>query len=182
MRVTAPPVAASYSSQLNMSHYQLTGPRCGSLCQADEHPRKLARLSPGVSDGDYATIWSLLVAQLEHRYACGQRPGDQLRDECDADARRDAGEFADPVGDHDLGRRAEVIKAVRAQQRVLVGVRAGDERVADDQLRVLDKASAPSLGFPHDLLRRENVTIGTYGDQWRLVDDRRTRHRRSTYL
>ena len=47
----------------------------------------------------------------------------------------------------------------------------------DDQLRVL------SLGFPHDLLQRENVTIGTYGDQWRLVDDdRRTRHRRSTHL
>jgi hypothetical protein len=44
-----------------------------------------------------------------------------------------------------------------------------------DQLRVLDKASAPSLGFPHDLLRRDNVTIGTYGDQWRLVDDR-TQH------
>ena len=52
----------------------------------------------------------------------------------------------------------------------------------DDQLRVLDKASEPSLGFPHELLRRENVTIGTYGDQWRLVDDRRTRHRRSTHL
>ena len=100
---------------------------------------------PGVSDGDDATIWSLLVAQLQHRYARGQHPGDQLRNERDADARRDAGEFPDP-------------------------------------LRVLDKASAPSLGFPHDLLRRENVTIGTYGDQWRLVDDRRTRHRRSTYL
>jgi hypothetical protein len=52
----------------------------------------------------------------------------------------------------------------------------------DDQLRVLDKASAPSLGFPHDLLQRENVTNGTYGDQWRLVDDRRTKHRRSTHL
>jgi hypothetical protein len=52
----------------------------------------------------------------------------------------------------------------------------------DDQLRVLDKATAPSLGFPHDLLRRKNVTIGTYGGQWRPVDDRSTRHRRSTYL
>jgi diketogulonate reductase-like aldo/keto reductase len=52
----------------------------------------------------------------------------------------------------------------------------------DDQLRVLDKASAPSLGFPHDLLQSENVTDGTYGDQWRLVDDRRTRHRLSTHL
>jgi hypothetical protein len=59
---------------------------------------------------------------------------------------------------------------------------AADLHLDDHQLRVLDKASAPSLGFPHDLLRRENVTIGTYGDQWRLVDDRRTRHRRSTYL
>jgi aryl-alcohol dehydrogenase-like predicted oxidoreductase len=59
---------------------------------------------------------------------------------------------------------------------------AADVHLDDDQLRVLDKASAPSLGFPHDLLRRENVTIGTYGDQWRLVDDRRTRHRRSTFL
>ena len=54
---------------------------------------------------------------------------------------------------------------------------AADIRLDDDHLRVLDKASAPSLGFPHDLLRRDNVTIGTYGDQWRLVDDRRTRHR-----
>ena len=70
------------------------------------------------------------------------------------------------------------------------GVSQLDENLAaagthldDDQLRVLDKASAPSLGFPHDLLQRENVTIGTYGDQWRLVDDdRRTRHRRSTHL
>jgi diketogulonate reductase-like aldo/keto reductase len=44
-----------------------------------------------------------------------------------------------------------------------------------DQLRVLDEATAPSLGFPHDLLRRSNVTEGTYGDQWHLVDDRRTR-------
>lgn len=53
---------------------------CGLLCEADEHPRKLARLSPGVSDGDDATIWGLLVAQLEHRHACGQRRGDQLGD------------------------------------------------------------------------------------------------------
>ena len=46
---------------------------CGLLCEADEHPRKLARLSPGVSDGDDATIRSLLVAQLEHCHARGQR-------------------------------------------------------------------------------------------------------------
>src|SRR6266566_6955611 len=82
---------------------------CGLLCEADEHPRKLARLSPGVSDGDDATIRSLLVEQLEHRHVRGQRPGDQLGDQCDADARRDAGELPDPVGDHDLRRRAEVI-------------------------------------------------------------------------
>jgi diketogulonate reductase-like aldo/keto reductase len=37
---------------------------------------------------------------------------------------------------------------------------AADMHLGDDQLRGLDKASAPSLGFPHDLLRRENVTIG----------------------
>ena len=59
---------------------------------------------------------------------------------------------------------------------------AGSMHLDDDQLRILDKASAPSLGFPHDLLRRENVANGTYGDQWRLVDDRRTRHRLSTHL
>jgi aryl-alcohol dehydrogenase-like predicted oxidoreductase len=53
--------------------------------------------------------------------------------------------------------------------------------VSPDQLRVLDEASAPSLGFPHDLLRRSNVTEGTYGDQWTLVDDRRTRFRRSVH-
>ena len=83
---------------------------CGLLCEADEHPGELARLSPGVSDGDDATIRSLLVAQLEHRHARGQRPGDQLGDQSDADARRDAGELPDPVRDYDLGRRAEVIR------------------------------------------------------------------------
>lgn len=54
---------------------------------------------------------------------------------------------------------------------------AADVKLDDDQLAELDKASAPSLGFPHDLLQRENVTNGTYGDQWQLVDDRRTKHR-----
>ena len=45
------------------------------------------------------------------------------------------------------------------------------------------KPAHPRPGFPHDLLQRENVTNGTYGDQWRLVDhDRRTRHRHSTRL
>src|SRR6478609_711041 len=58
---------------------------CGLLCEADERSRKLARLPPGVSDGDDATIWNLLVAQLEPRYARGKRTGDQLRDERDAD-------------------------------------------------------------------------------------------------
>jgi hypothetical protein len=99
---------------------------------------------PGVSDGDDATIWSLLVAQLEHRYARGQHPGDQLGNERDADARRDAGEFPDP-------------------------------------LRVLDKASAPSLGFPHDLLRREtspSARTATNG----ASSTTGGRHRRSTYL
>jgi len=57
---------------------------------------------------------------------------------------------------------------------------AGEMHLDDDQLRVLDEASAPSLGFPHDILNRENVTNGTYGDQWRLIDDRRARRRRST--
>jgi Aldo/keto reductase family len=57
---------------------------------------------------------------------------------------------------------------------------AAGMHLGDAQLRVLDKASAPSLGFPHDLLQRENVANGTYGDQWRLVDDRRTKHRRPT--
>ncbi len=51
-----------------------------------------------------------------------------------------------------------------------------------DQLRVLDEATAPSLGFPHDLLRRSNVTEGTYGDQWPLVDDRRTKFLRSIHV
>jgi aryl-alcohol dehydrogenase-like predicted oxidoreductase len=59
---------------------------------------------------------------------------------------------------------------------------AAGMRLDDDRLRVLDKASAPALGFPHDLLQRENVTNGTYGDQWRLVDDRRTTRRRSTHI
>ena len=52
----------------------------------------------------------------------------------------------------------------------------------DNHLRQLDEASAPSLGFPHDLLRRGNVTNGTYGDQWNLVDNRSTKHRSSAHL
>jgi aryl-alcohol dehydrogenase-like predicted oxidoreductase len=46
------------------------------------------------------------------------------------------------------------------------------------QRELLDEASAVSLGFPHDMLRQRGVTDLTYGDQWNLVDDRRTATRR----
>ena len=46
------------------------------------------------------------------------------------------------------------------------------------QRELLDEASAVSLGFPHDMLRQRGVTDLTYGDQWDLVDDRRTASRR----
>lgn len=46
-----------------------------------------------------------------------------------------------------------------------------------EQLRRLDDASAPSLGFPHDLLRQSTPMI--YGDRWQEIDDSRTTVRRS---
>ncbi|MCI2422258.1 aldo/keto reductase [Saccharopolyspora sp. K220] len=48
----------------------------------------------------------------------------------------------------------------------------------DAQLARLDELSAPTLGFPHDFVRKEWTTIAAYGDQWREVDDRRTTVRR----
>ncbi|HLK78424.1 MAG TPA: aldo/keto reductase [Streptosporangiaceae bacterium] len=82
------------------------------------------------------------------------------------------------------GRRGNIIPLLGATSvaQLEENLAAASVHLDDDHLRVLDKASEPSLGFPHDLLRRENVTIGTYGDQWRLVDDRRTRYRRSARL
>jgi aryl-alcohol dehydrogenase-like predicted oxidoreductase len=77
-------------------------------------------------------------------------------------------------------RRGNIIPLVGATSVAQLEENLAAIKLDNDQLRVLDKASAPSLGFPHDLLQRENVTNGTYGDQWRLVDDRRTKHRRST--
>lgn len=78
-------------------------------------------------------------------------------------------------------RRGNVIPLVGATSvsQLDENLAAVDIHLDDAQLGALDEASAPALGFPHDLLRRENVTNGTYGDQWRLVDDLRSRHRRS---
>jgi aryl-alcohol dehydrogenase-like predicted oxidoreductase len=58
---------------------------------------------------------------------------------------------------------------------------AVDVRLAEDHARALDEASAPTLGFPHELLRQAGVTAMAYGDQWDAVDDRRTRYRRSMH-
>lgn len=43
-----------------------------------------------------------------------------------------------------------------------------------DQLQALNASSAITFGFPHDLLRQPHLTDMVYGDQWRLVDDRRS--------
>jgi aryl-alcohol dehydrogenase-like predicted oxidoreductase len=41
------------------------------------------------------------------------------------------------------------------------------------QAKALDEASAPTLGFPHDLLRQEHLLDMVHGDQRLLVDHRR---------
>ncbi len=80
-------------------------------------------------------------------------------------------------------RRGNVIPllGIKSLAQLDENLAAADLHLGDDQLRALDKASAPTLGFPHDLLRRDNVTNGTYGDQWRLVDDRGRSRRRSSH-
>jgi aryl-alcohol dehydrogenase-like predicted oxidoreductase len=80
-------------------------------------------------------------------------------------------------------RRGNVIPLLGATSVVQLqeNLASADMPLDTDRLRVLDDASAPSLGFPHDLLRRSNVTEGTYGDQWTLVDDRRTRFHRAIH-
>ena len=78
-------------------------------------------------------------------------------------------------------RRGNVIPLLGATSVAQLQENLASVEVSLDQLRLLDEASAPSLGFPHDLLRRSNVTEGTYGDQWNLVDDRRTRFRRAIH-
>jgi diketogulonate reductase-like aldo/keto reductase len=49
----------------------------------------------------------------------------------------------------------------------------------DEHVKRLNAVSAIELGFPHSLLRQPHVTEITYGDQWRLVDDRRSSVRRA---
>jgi len=80
-----------------------------------------------------------------------------------------------------MARHGNVIPLLGTTSRAQLdeNLAAADIELDEEQLRVLDNASAPALTFPHDLLRRENVTNGTYGDQWRLVDDRGTTYRRS---
>jgi aryl-alcohol dehydrogenase-like predicted oxidoreductase len=48
-----------------------------------------------------------------------------------------------------------------------------------DQLARLNALSEPTLGFPHELLRTDQITAYAYGDRWRDVDDRRTTVRRA---
>ncbi len=78
-------------------------------------------------------------------------------------------------------RRGNVIPllGIKSLAQLDENLAAADLHLGDDQLRALDKASAPTLGFPRDLLRRDNVTNGTYGDQRRLVDDRGPNRRRN---
>jgi aryl-alcohol dehydrogenase-like predicted oxidoreductase len=45
-----------------------------------------------------------------------------------------------------------------------------DVRLDEGQVDRLNAASAPSLGFPHEMLRQKYVTEITYGDQWKSVD------------
>jgi aryl-alcohol dehydrogenase-like predicted oxidoreductase len=55
---------------------------------------------------------------------------------------------------------------------------AADVTLDARQRELLDEASAVTLGFPHDMLRQRGVTELAYGDEWELVDDRRTAARR----
>ncbi|MGW6281035.1 aldo/keto reductase [Kribbella sp. NPDC055071] len=51
---------------------------------------------------------------------------------------------------------------------------AGAITLDETQRKALDEASAPSLGFPHDLLRQEHLRDMVFGDQRDLVDHHRS--------
>lgn len=64
-------------------------------------------------------------------------------------------------------------------ERQLTANLAAAEVVLDDgALRRLDAASAPVLGFPHDVMAREDMIALVYGDGWERVRDRRRGARR----
>ena len=65
------------------------------------------------------------------------------------------------------------------QQQLADNLDSADVTLDADQLARLNKVSMPTLGFPHDLTRTEQVTAFAYGDRWRDVDDRRTTVRRA---
>lgn len=77
------------------------------------------------------------------------------------------------------GRRSNVIPWLGAISRSQVkeNLATTDIQLDEEQLHVLDECQRILVALPHDLLRRENVANGTYGDHWRLVDDRGTTYR-----
>ena len=75
------------------------------------------------------------------------------------------------------GRPGTVVPILGAtrEEQLRDNLAAADLSLPPEHRERLDAASAVSLGFPHELLEQPGVKAGTFGDQWALVDDRRTR-------
>lgn len=77
-------------------------------------------------------------------------------------------------------RSGTVIPLVGAtsEQQLTGNLASVDITLDDDVLRRLDEISAPTLGFPHDVMAGEDMIALAYGDQWRQVVDQRRASRR----
>lgn len=65
-----------------------------------------------------------------------------------------------------------------SEQQLASNLACTDITLDDSTLRRLDELSAPVLGFPHDVMRGEDMIGLAYGDQWREVTDHRRASRR----
>jgi len=65
-----------------------------------------------------------------------------------------------------------------SEQQLASNLASTDITLDDSTLRRLDELSAPVLGFPHDVMRGEDMIGLAYGDQWRQVTDHRRASRR----
>jgi aryl-alcohol dehydrogenase-like predicted oxidoreductase len=62
-----------------------------------------------------------------------------------------------------------VLGATSADQ-LIENLQSSEIELGVRQRESLDELSAPTLGFPHDILRQHHVTSLTYGNLWQLVD------------
>lgn len=72
-------------------------------------------------------------------------------------------------------RRGNVIPLIGATtvDQLRDNLAAGEIELDDLQTKALDEASAPTLGFPHDLLRQDHLQDLTHGNQRHQVDPHR---------